>query len=211
MDSGGVTIGTNGSIAMTGNSSIYFGAANAASLLMDSGGVTIGTNGSIQMLGNSSMYFGTTSGNSAVLLDQYGVDIRSNGRFTVDMANFKVTASGQVTITGTINAEAGGNIGGFRVVSATDGRALSAGGNLSASGWKAPIVIVGEDERAVNDPGYIGPRILINHNDTSIGDYAFYAAATGQVRIYRGGIKTLKLYDPNQDAYVDVTSKILAL
>ena len=56
--------------------------------------------------------------NTAVLIDGNGVEIKSTGRLKVNMTNFKIDASGNVTVTGTIDATAG-QIGSFDII--TDG------------------------------------------------------------------------------------------
>lgn len=53
--------------------------------------------------------------NTAVLIDGNGVEIKSTGRLKVNMANFKIDASGNVTITGTVDATAG-SIGSFDII-----------------------------------------------------------------------------------------------
>ncbi len=53
--------------------------------------------------------------NTAVLIDGNGVEIKSTGRLLVDMTNFKINSSGDVTVTGTIDATAG-QIGSFDII-----------------------------------------------------------------------------------------------
>lgn len=53
--------------------------------------------------------------NTAVLIDGSGVDIKSTGRLKVNMTNFKIDSSGNVTVTGEINANSG-SIGKFDIL-----------------------------------------------------------------------------------------------
>ena len=53
--------------------------------------------------------------NTAVLIDGNGVEIKGSGRLLVDMTNFKINSSGDVTVKGTVDATAG-QIGSFDII-----------------------------------------------------------------------------------------------
>lgn len=94
--------------------------------------MTMSAVGTVVVAANKAIQFGTSASNTSLVIDNNGVDIKTaknialkaGGTFTINSGNFSVDSSGNVSLTGTVNATSG-----------TFSGTITAGSGSTLGGW----------------------------------------------------------------------------